>query len=96
MFDPVSLVTGAALVGVGWAAGRRRKRATSGETVVARCGCGHDIAMHDPQSQQCHAEIKRRVYGMTHWARCGCRRYTGPQPITDFFAPPLLTPPDAP
>ncbi|MBF6175727.1 hypothetical protein [Nocardia blacklockiae] len=94
MFDPVSLVVGAGLVGVGWACGRLGRRRTGAvRRQLATCGCGHDLAMHDRESGSCHAETFRKTgYGMRAWSACTCRRYTGPTPLEDVFAPPLLPP----
>ncbi|WP_280234968.1 hypothetical protein [Nocardia cyriacigeorgica] len=58
-----------------------------------RCGCGHDLALHDRETGKCHAEISRRgMHGMREWLGCNCRRYTGPTPLEDVFAPPILPP----
>ncbi|NUS42969.1 MAG: hypothetical protein HOQ24_04680 [Mycobacteriaceae bacterium] len=94
MFDPISLIAGGALVGAGWVAGRfgRRTRAAAPQPSVARCGCGHDLAMHDRETRECHSEFKRKTNGVATWVRCPCRQYSGPQPLAEFFAPPLLPP----
>ncbi len=94
MFDPLSLVVGAALVGVGWACGRLGgRRAQAERKPGALCGCGHDLAMHDRESGTCHAEtFRKNGYGMREWATCTCRRYTGPTPLDEVFAPPIMPP----
>ncbi|WP_330249421.1 hypothetical protein OG874_24180 [Nocardia sp. NBC_00565] len=90
MFDPITLAVGAGIAGVGWAVGRFGRR-TPAASARARCGCGHDLALHDPQAGECHAETNRKTgYGIREWVRCGCRRYTGPVPIEDFFSRPIL------
>lgn len=95
MFDPLSLIVGAGLLGGGWVAGRvsRRRAAQQPQPVDALCGCGHNLALHDRESGDCHAESMRKTgYGIKEWARCGCQRYTGPTPLEDFFVPPSLPP----
>ncbi|BAD60305.1 hypothetical protein IU443_13495 [Nocardia farcinica] len=93
--DPLSLVVGGGLVGIGWLLGRfvPRRRARSNPQLTARCGCGHDLALHDRTDGTCHAETSRRgTHGLREWVRCNCRRYTGPTPLEDVFAPPILPP----
>ncbi|MFF0531724.1 hypothetical protein ACFYT3_25485 [Nocardia amikacinitolerans] len=93
--DPLSLAVGAALVGVGFVCGRfGRRRARSGaKALTARCGCGHDLALHDRETGKCHAEISRKgVHGLREWVGCQCRRYNGPTPLEDVFVPPILPP----
>lgn len=98
--EPLSLIVGAALLGIGWVIGRfghraSRAKAISGSAAMSMCGCGHDLSLHDRQAGECHAEHMRKVgmgTGMKEWARCGCRRYTGPTPLDELFAPPVLPP----
>ncbi|WP_067512511.1 hypothetical protein [Nocardia puris] len=96
MFDPLSLAVGAGLLGLGWVVGRfghRRHTRAARRSLPARCGCGHDLALHDRATGTCHAEISRRApHGLREWVRCNCRRYTGPTPLEDVFAPPILPP----
>ncbi|WP_039799521.1 hypothetical protein [Nocardia araoensis] len=94
MLDPLSLAVGAGLVGVGWICGRYvPRRGRVGKTLPARCGCGHDLALHDRASGNCHAEISRKgTHGLREWVGCNCRRYTGPTPLEEVFASPILPP----
>jgi hypothetical protein len=69
------LVVGVAIGAVGSRLLGRRKSAS----VVPRCGCGHSIAFHDPQTRRCHARVG--------YERCACRRYSGPEPLPSFYAP---------
>ncbi|MFB8274314.1 hypothetical protein [Nocardia colli] len=98
MFDPITLAVGAGILGVGWAVGRYGHRgAIGGKTPrsVAKCGCGHDLAIHDAQAGECHAEERRSIAPATwEWVRCPCRRYTGPLPVEDYFTRPILPPTD--
>ncbi|WP_280398765.1 hypothetical protein [Nocardia carnea] len=96
MLDPLSLAVGAGLVALGWAVGRfgHRRTARPGRNhLTARCGCGHDLALHDRESGTCHAEFSRRgTSGLREWVRCSCRRYTGPTPLEEVFSSPILPP----
>lgn len=89
MFDPITLAVGAGIAGVGWAVGRFGRRSPAG-SAVARCGCGHDLALHDPEAGTCHAELVRKTYGGPVWVQCVCRRYTGPVPVEDYFSRPIM------
>ncbi|WP_280270129.1 hypothetical protein [Nocardia wallacei] len=92
MFDPFSLAVGAGLLALGWAVGRMSRR-RRGDKLPAACGCGHDLALHDRESGNCHAEIFRKTgHGLREWVGCNCRRYTGPTPLDEVFTPPLLPP----
>ncbi|MGW5571036.1 hypothetical protein ACWEVD_07505 [Nocardia thailandica] len=94
--DPVSLAVGAGLLALGWVAGRfvpSRGGARGRGSELARCGCGHDLALHDRESGRCNAETSRRgMHGMREWVGCRCRRYTGPIPLEEVFTPPILPP----
>lgn len=97
VIDPISLTLGAALVGGGWVLGRFGSR--SGKqpkqlaAATALCGCGHDLAVHDRESNRCHGEtFRKNGHGLKEWANCNCRRYTGPTPLEEFFVPPALPP----
>jgi hypothetical protein len=64
------------------------------------CGCGHHLAMHDPQTGACQVAVKTA----TQWSRkgtyagddplpthfeyypCSCRQYIGPKPADVFLA----------
>ncbi|PXX64103.1 hypothetical protein DFR70_105285 [Nocardia tenerifensis] len=98
MFDPLTLAAGAVILGAGWAIGRYGHRGTvpgSPKRSIAKCGCGHDLAIHDPQAGECHAEERRSIAPATwEWVRCPCRRYTGPLPVEDYFTRPMLPPTD--
>ncbi|WP_067835391.1 hypothetical protein [Nocardia lijiangensis] len=95
MLDPLSLAVGAGLIGIGWVFGRfgHRRRAQSEAKSLARCGCGHDLALHDRATGNCHAEFSRKgTHGLREWVRCTCRRYTGPTPLEEVFTSPILPP----
>lgn len=66
---------------------------------AALCGCGHDLAVHDPETSKCHAQIERPHYRKdgyhngNEYVACPCRVYTGPRPIDQVFPPRLQLPP---
>lgn len=92
MFDPLSLLVGAGLVTAGWVSGRIGRRPQVTPTATATCGCGHDLALHDPESRECQKDTSRKTNGLVEWVRCPCKRYTGPLPLDELFAPPILPP----
>ncbi|MGY1695294.1 MULTISPECIES: hypothetical protein [unclassified Geodermatophilus] len=98
--EPVSLVVGAALLAVGFVAGRlgRRRPAAPPPNPVPLCGCGHALSQHDTETNTCYAELRRDTYdkrgrwaGHT-WVPCTCRQYVGPRPIDEVFVPRILPP----
>jgi hypothetical protein len=93
--DPLSLLAGAAIFAAGIAVGRLR-RSERRPRKGARCGCGHDFAFHDIKTGECHVVTKKAVaydkWGTAReWAedRCACRRYSGPEPLPQYYAPEL-------
>lgn len=67
------------LIGLWWS--QRRKPST-------KCGCGHDVALHDLRTDKCDANLRGRATRFDHqripidWEiqPCGCRQYTGAVP----------------
>jgi hypothetical protein len=102
MIDPISLAVGAALFVSGSVAGHvRRPRGKQPETPTATCGCGHTLAHHDPDTNECHGQTlqpksrnKRGDYIGDLWVPCTCRQYVGPRPMEPLFAMPFLPPTD--
>jgi hypothetical protein len=89
--DPLSLAVGAALLAVGFLAGRigRAGRRPPDEQPI--CGCTHHRSMHDPESGTCRARIKLgNWFDGYHHQTCRCRQYSGPVPIIDLWTPPVL------
>lgn len=63
--------------------GRRRKLKPMPERKPV-CGCGHGL--HDHDEDGCKAQVcYDRLLGS--WRQCTCRKYVGPQPLPEFFAP---------
>jgi hypothetical protein len=92
MFDPISLAVGGVLAAAGFLAGRAGRGRPGGLPNGAVCGCQHPLAMHDPQTQECHGRTKEREMGMSQMTDCRCRQYDGPRPIEELFAPQYLPP----
>ncbi|WHT23045.1 hypothetical protein N8J89_18830 [Crossiella sp. CA-258035] len=97
--DPISLVVGGGLLLFGYVAGLLTRRKREPKPLTADCGCGHSLAMHDPENGNCHAEVQRKdsygkdgTYVGTTYAQCPCRQYVGPRPIEEFLAPKYLPP----
>lgn len=64
MFDPITLGVGGVLLAVGWLAGRMTRGARTGPSKMrplAVCGCGHALALHDPETKRCHVDIASEV-----------------------------------
>lgn len=84
MFDPITLVAGAALVTAGWITGRMRNRSSSSPQQPANiCSCGHGYGSHAENGGQCVTDVQRPHYhkGGTRngyeWASCACLVWTG-------------------
>lgn len=75
---------------------RRDKSSKTVTSVQAVCGCSHDLAMHDPETKRCYAEITRKKYSKQgghigfDYVSCPCRQYVGPLPVESFFTTPML------
>jgi len=61
--------------------------------VEAVCGCTHHYSLHDPQTGACNSLVQVARYSSGgswtgyDYAPCACRRYSGPEPLPQFFAP---------
>jgi hypothetical protein len=72
--------------------GRREERPKG-----AMCECQHSIAYHDRQTGHCagmrNVASKWNEFGdPVAWTEqpCTCRRYIGPEPLQEFYAPEIL------
>ena len=55
------------------------------------CLCGHGINFHDENGGRCGVDV-REVYALPfsnlmRGVRCACKRYTGPEPLPEFYHP---------
>lgn len=91
--DPITLTVGAGLVGAGWLLGRVARLKASPKQPKPVCMCGHHYGTHDPESGACDvAGIEQRWTSSKGYhdvrTACPCVRYTGPQPVEQFWVPP--------
>lgn len=86
-------VIAAVCVIAGMVAGRllptRRARQSVTKMAAPACGCGHHFSFHDPSTGECHGENEINVYGRPEMHACGCRQYSGPVPLPEYYAPEL-------
>jgi hypothetical protein len=84
----MGLLEGAGILLVGMLVGRfwptRRQGPRPPRSITPICGCKHELSFHDPKTSQCHAWDKMPGYRPL---QCKCRRYTGPEPLTEYYAP---------
>jgi len=91
------VITGALIlaagIALGWLLRSLPPRRKGPKPVEAKCGCGHHHSMHDPETGACNATVQVGRYnkygdwtGYEH-KPCACRRYSGPEPLPQFFAP---------
>jgi hypothetical protein len=94
--DPVSLVTGAAILIAGVLIGRvgRRTARRQGSDPQPICGCTHHRALHEPDTGRCRGENRQGNWldGWRH-VKCTCQRYSGPVPIETLWTPPIAEAP---
>lgn len=94
MIEPMSAVVGAALLAVGWLIGRHARLKANPKAPKPICMGEHHYGTHDPETGECRAEHKERFRATAGgwekdvWARCACLRYTGPQPVEQYWVPP--------
>jgi hypothetical protein len=80
----IELIDGAAIMAAGVIIGRflpaRRRRPR--EVIEPVCGCTHHHSFHDPETGECHGEVRGQM-------RCTCRQYSGPVPLPEAYMPDL-------
>lgn len=94
--DPVSLLVGAGIAALFTLVGRFTRRADRTKTGEPRpvCGCGHELAFHDPKTSECHGLVDGDPVGYEAHGyptaykkvRCSCRQYVGPVPADQLLA----------
>lgn len=96
------MLVGAAVLVVGWAVGRiSRAPRSDARPPSLICGCDHQLAMHDPQTNRCHRVISAPVWNdheemfIDEQVQCPCRQYTGDKPVDTYFSPRLVMDDDA-
>lgn len=66
------------------------------------CGCDHGLHEHDLKNGKCEAQYKKpmgqkrdksgELWDTWEWTQCGCKQYTGPIPVEQFFTQQMLPP----
>lgn len=80
---------------IGWWLDRRmvnyqlREMGSAAKASRPLCSCGDPPSVHDPGTKECQAEhlVVWNQYGHKHLRPCPCRRYDGPEPLPEFYAP---------
>lgn len=89
----LSLLEGAGILAAGLAMGRfwpaRRRHPKPQKPSQPVCGCDHHLSYHDPDTGQCHGMMKIPSSGSrdSFHQSCTCRRYSGPEPLPEYYAP---------
>lgn len=86
--DPISMVIAAGLLATGWLLGRYARLRRSPKPLQPVCLCGHHYGSHDPERGECMTEFVRTFNYQQVWRPCSCVRYTGPQPVEQYWVPP--------
>jgi hypothetical protein len=88
MFDPVSLLMGAALVAGGYGGGRigrARRRPKPPRPIKPECGCGHHKSYHQDGVGACQERVC--VSFVEGYKKCACMKYEGPIPLPEYYPP---------
>lgn len=88
MIDPFSVAITLGVFGVGWLVGRHARLQAGPKQPQPICLCEHHYGAHDPATGACNAAELERVNYTDKWADCACLRYTGPQPVEQYWVPP--------
>ena len=79
MLDGAAILAAGVVLGRFLPARRRGHRLRKDKGPV--CGCTHHVSFHAGGSGRCHK--------ISSWDNSGCRcqKYTGPEPLPEFYAP---------
>ncbi len=93
MIDPLSVLVAAALFAVGWLTGRHARLKAVPAPVLPICTCGDAYGYHDPETGACNQATVVDFYSAAKGRHqkelpCGCLRYTGPQPVEQYWVAP--------
>lgn len=79
---------------IGRFAPARRKGPKPPKQIAPVCGCEHGFHDHDPDTGACNGLMKTYRYDpdsqcevLDAYEPCTCRRYTGPEPLPQYYAP---------
>jgi hypothetical protein len=87
--DPLSVLIAAAVFAAGWLVGRHARLKAKPKAPKPICMCGHHYGEHDPDTSVCNNQEIERINYSDKWVACACLRYTGPQPVEAYWAPPM-------
>jgi hypothetical protein len=51
------------------------------------CGCEHHLAFHEMDGEGNPTGHCREIINSHNGTECGCQRYTGPEPLPEYYAP---------
>lgn len=88
MIDPISVAVAAVVFVGGWLTGRHARLKRTPRQPKPWCLCGHQYGAHDPSTGECVEQEKERANYTDIWVTCSCVRYTGPQPVEQYWVPP--------
>lgn len=90
MIDPISAAIVAAVFAGGWLTGRHARLTRTPKPIQPICLCKDPYGTHDPKTGECGAWhlVTKNHYGHEELVQCACLRYTGPQPVEQYWVPP--------
>jgi hypothetical protein len=104
--------TGLMIFGIGYLSGRTGRAHAQPppprpDNERYRCGCGHHLALHDPQTGICNGSVEVQEWSkkaddyIDVYRACGCRQYIGERPVdqaalAELFNPKAAEPPAPP
>ena len=93
MIDLLSVAITLGVLGIGWLVGRHGRLKSAPKQPKPICMCEHHYGDHDPDDGGCGAQVEVTTYvqGVGYrdlWRPCSCGRYTGPQPVEQYWVPP--------
>jgi hypothetical protein len=90
VIDLASVLLAAALFAGGWLLGRHARLKSTPKPEQPICLCEHHYGAHDPETGQCQVDFWRKPGAgyEPQLADCPCVRYTGPQPVEQYWVPP--------
>lgn len=91
MIDPFSAAIVLAVFAGGWLTGRHARlkaRPKEPKPLQPICLCEHQYGSHDPQTGECNGSHREWINSKERMLGCACLRYTGPQPVEQYWVPP--------
>jgi hypothetical protein len=94
VIDPVGALLVAGFFAAGWVVGRFARLGAKPKQPKPICLCEHQYGAHDPRTGKCRTQekirfqVKPALPSADVWVTCPCVRYTGPQPVEQYWVPP--------